>query len=92
MAIYSFSNFGYEGTLVTVEVDLRRGIPATDIVGLADSAVKETRERVQIAIRNSGLEYPSERVLISLSPADLKKEGSGFDLPIALGILQKQFT
>ena len=92
MAIYSFSPFGYEGSLVTVEVDLRRGIPATDIVGLADSCVKEERERVQAAIRNSGLDYPSERVLISLSPADLRKEGAGFDLPIALGILQKNFT
>ena len=92
MAIYSFSPFGYEGALVSIEVDLRRGIPATDIVGLADSAVKEARERVQAAIRNSGLEYPSERVLIALSPADLKKEGAGFDLPIALGILQKNFT
>ncbi len=92
MAIYSYSPFGYEGALVTVEVDLRRGIPATDIVGLADGEVKASRERVQAAIRNSGLEYPSERVLISLSPADLKKEGAGFDLPIALGILQKNFT
>lgn len=92
MTIYSFSPFGYEGSLVTVEVDLRRGIPATDIVGLADSCVKEKRERVQAAIRNSGLEYPSKRVLISLSPADLRKEGAGFDLPIALGILRKQFT
>ena len=92
MAIYSYSPFGFDGALVTVEVDLRRGIPATDIVGLADSSVKETRERVQIAIRNSGLEYPSERVLIALSPADLRKEGNGFDLSIALGILQKQFT
>ena len=90
--IYSFTNWGYEGSIVTVEVDLRHGIPATDIVGLADSAVKETRERVQSAIRNSGLEYPNERVLISLSPADLKKERAGFDLPIALGILQKNFT
>lgn len=92
MAIYSYSPFGFDGALVTVEVDLRSGIPATDIVGLADSSVKETRERVQIAIRNSGLEYPSERVLIALSPADLKKEGAGFDLSIALGILQKNFT
>ena len=92
MAIYSYSPFGFNGELVTVEVDLRRGIPSTDIVGLADSSVKETRERVQIAIRNSGLDYPSERILISLSPADLKKEGAGFDLPIALGILQKNFT
>ena len=81
--IYSFTNWGYEGSIVSVEVDIRSGIPATDIVGLADSSVKETRERVQIAIRNSGLEYPSERVLIALSPADLKKEGAGFDLPIA---------
>ena len=92
MAIYSYSPFGYEGALVTVEVDLRSGIPATDIVGLADSSVKETRERVQIAIRNSGLDYPSKRVLISLSPADLKKEENVFDLAIALGILQKNFT
>ena len=90
--IYSFTNWGYVGSIVSVEVDLRSGIPATDIVGLADSSVKETRERVQSAIRNSGLEYPNERVLISLSPADLKKEGAGFDLPIALGILQKNFT
>jgi len=87
MQIYSFSPFGYEGSLVTVEVDLRRGIPAIDLVGLADNAVKESRERMQAAIRNSGFEIPPERVLISLSPADLKKEGAGFDLPIALGVL-----
>ena len=87
MQIYSFSPFGYEGALVTIEVDLRRGIPATDIVGLADGAVKESRERMQAAIRNAGFEYPGERVLISLSPADLKKEGAGFDLPVALGVL-----
>ena len=85
--IYSFSPFGYEGSLVNVEVDLRRGIPAVDVVGLADGAVKETRERVRSAVINSGFEFPSERVLISLSPADLKKEGAGFDLPVALGIL-----
>ena len=85
--IFAFSPFGYEGSLVSVEVDLRRGIPAVDIVGLSDGAVKETRERVNAAIKNSGIEFPSERVLISLSPADLKKEGAGFDLPIALGII-----
>lgn len=87
MGIYSFSPFGYEGSLVSIEVDLRRGIPSTDIVDLADCAVKESRERMQAAIRNSGFEYPSERVLISLSPADLKKEGAGFDLPLALSVL-----
>ena len=90
--IYSFSPFGYDGSIVSIEVDLRHGIPATDIVGLADSEVKACREHVQSAIRNSNLEYPSERVLIGLSPADLKKEGAGFDLSIALGVLQKQFT
>lgn len=87
MQIFSFSPFGYEGALVSVEVDLRRGIPAVDIVGLADGTVKESRERMQAAIRNSGYELPRERVLISLSPSDLRKEGAGFDLPIALGVL-----
>ena len=76
MKIFCFSPFGYEGSLVTVEVDLRRGIPAVDIVGLADSAVKESRERMRSAIRNCGFDFPPERVLISLSPADLKKEGA----------------
>lgn len=83
----SFSPFGFEGSLVGVEVDLRRGIPAVDLVGLADNAVKEARERMRAAIRNSGFEFPKERVLISLSPADLKKEGAGFDLAIALAVL-----
>ncbi|GMO47081.1 MAG: YifB family Mg chelatase-like AAA ATPase [Treponemataceae bacterium] len=87
MRIYSFSSFGYEGALVAVEVDLRRGIPAIDMVGLADGAVRESRERVRAAIRNSGYEFPNDRILISLSPADVKKEGAGFDLAIALAVL-----
>ena len=87
MQIFSFSPFGYEGALVAVEVDLRRGIPAVDVVGLADGAVKESRERMRSAIRNSGFPFPVERVLISLSPADLKKEGAGFDLALALAVL-----
>ncbi len=90
MKIFSFSPFGYEGALVSVEVDLRRGIPAVDMVGLADGAVKESRERMRSAIRNSGFDFPPERVLISLSPADLKKEGAGFDLAIALAVLSAQ--
>ena len=64
MQIFSFSPFGYEGSLVTVEVDLRRGIPAVDIVGLADGAVKESRERMRSAIRNSGYEFPMESICI----------------------------
>jgi len=91
MNIFSFSPFGYEGLLVAVEVDLRRGIPAVDIVGLADGAVKEARERMRAAIRNSGFEFPMERVLISLAPADLKKEGSGFDLALALSVLGESY-
>ena len=79
MRIYSFSPFGYEGALVSVEVDLRRGIPSVDVVGLADGTIKESRDRMRAAIRNSGYEFPQERVLISLSPADVKKEGAGFD-------------
>jgi magnesium chelatase family protein len=85
--IVSFSRKGYAGELVKVEADLRRGIPAVDIVGLPDGAVKEARERVRAAIRNSGLEYPRERILINLSPANLRKEGSAFDLAIALAVL-----
>jgi len=87
MDIVSFAQYGYEGEIIKVEADLRRGIPAVDIVGLPDGAVREARERMRAAIRNSGLEFPRERILINLSPADLKKEGSGFDLPIAIAVL-----
>ena len=87
MEIVSFARRGYAGELVKVEADLRRGIPSVDIVGLPDGAVREARERVRAAIRNSGLEYPRERILINLSPASLKKEGSSFDLAIALAVL-----
>jgi len=90
--IYSFSPFGYEGSIVSVEVDLRRGIPAFDIIGLAEGATKECRERVRCAISNSGLQFPGERVLLSLSPADIKKEGAGFDLAVALAVLNKTET
>lgn len=90
MNIIGFSPFGYEGALVTIEVDLRRGIPAVDLVGLADNAVKEARERMRAAIRNAGYEFPLERVLISLSPADVKKEGAGFDLAMGLAVLQEK--
>lgn len=88
--IYGFTSFGYEGELVKIEVDLRRGIPACDIVGLADAAVKESRERMHSAIINSGFEFPRSRILINLSPADLKKEGTGFDLAIAISVIIAQ--
>ena len=88
MTIMSFASFGYEGEIIKVEADLRRGLPIVDIVGLPGSAVKEARERMRAAITNSELPFPQERILINLSPADQKKEGSGFDLPIALAVLQ----
>lgn len=88
MTIMSFASFGYEGEIIKVEADLRRGLPVIDIVGLPGSAVKEARERMRAAIVNSDLTFPQERILINLSPADQKKEGSGFDLPITLAVLQ----
>ena len=78
---------GVEGVPIRVEVDLRTGLPGVDIVGLPDSAVKEARERVRVAIRNSGFRFPPDRILVNLSPAGIRKEGASYDLPIALGIL-----
>ena len=73
--------------MVRVEVDVSKGMPAFDIVGLPDAAVRESRERVRTAIRNSGLEFPFERITVNLAPADVKKEGANFDLAIAVGVL-----
>ncbi|NNM53706.1 MAG: hypothetical protein HKM05_03175, partial [Spirochaetales bacterium] len=87
MEVYGFVPLGYEGELVRVEVDLRPGIPGMDIVGLPTGAVREARERIRIAWRRSGLNFPQQRILINLSPADLPKSGSGFDLPMALALL-----
>ena len=84
--IYSFTPFGYEGSLVSIETDLRRGIPAYDIVGISDGVVKETRERIRAAISNSGLNLPPERILQSFSPADLRKDG-GMELAAALDMM-----
>jgi magnesium chelatase family protein len=85
--LYSYSPHGFEGRIVHVEVDLRRGLPGIDVVGLPDSAVRESRERVRVAIRNSGYKFPPERILVNLAPAGFKKIGASFDLPIALTIL-----
>lgn len=81
---------GIDGFPVEVEVDLSLGLPSFDLVGLADIAVKEAKERVRAAIKNSEFSFPGHRIVINLAPADLRKEGSGFDLPIALGILCAQ--
>lgn len=78
---------GLDGAIVEVEVDISRGLPFFAIVGLPDAAVQEARERVRGAIRNSGCDFPGTRIAVNLAPADLKKEGPAYDLPIALGIL-----
>ncbi|MCX5952923.1 MAG: YifB family Mg chelatase-like AAA ATPase [Cyanobacteria bacterium] len=78
---------GVEAVAVRVEVDIGPGLPGLQMVGLADAAVQESRERVRAALRNSGLRMPLTRVVVSLAPADLRKEGPAFDLPIALGLL-----
>ena len=78
---------GIDGYRVDVEVDVGNGLPAFDIVGLPDNAVKESRERVRTAIKNSGYEFPVKRITVNLAPANTKKEGAAFDLPIAVAIL-----
>lgn len=88
MEIFAFESIGFDGEMVRVEADIRRGIPAVDIVGLAAASIREARERIRAAIRNAGFEFPQDRVLINLSPADLPKEGTLYDLPIAAKILQ----
>jgi len=78
---------GVSGMAIEVEVDMANGMPYFEIVGLPDSAVKESRERVRAAIKNSGYELPPKRIIVNLAPADIRKEGPAFDLPIAIGIL-----
>ncbi|MCK5580080.1 MAG: YifB family Mg chelatase-like AAA ATPase [Candidatus Omnitrophica bacterium] len=85
--VSSYGLYGIDAFPVTIEVDVSTGIPAFAIVGLPDNAIKESKERVRSAIRNSGYEYKSHRVTVNLSPADIKKEGPSFDLAIALGFL-----
>ena len=78
---------GLDGLIVQVEVDISPGLPAFNIVGLPDTAVQEAKERVRAALRNSGCEFPLRRITVNLAPADLKKAGPAYDLPIAVGIL-----
>ena len=85
--VYGSCTFGLNGYVITVEVDISRSVPAFDIVGLPAVSVKESKERVESAIRNSGYAFPLDKVTVNLAPADLKKEGSCLDLPIAIGLL-----
>lgn len=88
--VRSYTLFGLDAVSVTVEVDVSPGLPSYALVGLPDKAVEESRERVRAALKNSGFPYPQARVVVNLAPAELRKEGSHFDLPIALGLLAAQ--
>jgi magnesium chelatase family protein len=85
--ISSCALIGLEGTIVEVEVDISPGLPFFAIVGLPDAAVSEAKERVRSAVRNSGFIFPMKHICANLAPADLKKAGPAYDLPIALGML-----
>lgn len=85
--VLSSAVIGIDAYLVEVEVDITRGLPTFTTVGLPEAAVKESKERVKSAINNSGYTFPDDRITVNLAPANIKKEGTGFDLPIALGIL-----
>lgn len=85
--VKSMALHGLDGYLVDVEVDVSAGLPAWEVVGLPDTSVKEAKERVRTAIKNSDIDFQSKRIIVNLAPADTKKEGSSFDLPIAIGIL-----
>lgn len=85
--ILSGGNIGLESYLVEVEVDIGAGLPSFTIVGLPDKAIDESKERTRSAIKNSGLNFPQHRLTINLAPADIKKEGPSFDLPMAVGVL-----
>ena len=85
--VFSSAVIGVDAELVEVEVDIARGLPSLTIVGLPEASVKESRERVKSAIQNSGYRFPDDRITVNLAPANIKKEGTGLDLPIAIGIL-----
>src|ERR1700693_2922415 len=82
--------FGVDACIVQVEVDVSFGLPFFTMVGLPDASVRESRDRVRSAIRNSGFDFPAHRVTVTRAPADVRKAGAAFDLPIALGILAAQ--
>ncbi len=86
--VQSYALSGLDGVAVTVETDVSKGLPSYEIVGLPDAAVKESRERVKSAIKNSALEFPVHKITVNLAPAYVKKEGSAFDLPVAISLLK----
>ncbi len=85
--LYGATLHGIDGCIITVEVDISQGLPVFDIVGLPNQSVKEARERVRAAIKNSGYDFPMRRIVVNLAPATIRKSSAGLDLAIALGVL-----
>jgi len=88
--VMTSSTIGIDAFAVEVEVDISKGLPSFSTVGLPDNAVKESKDRVKSAVKNSGYSFPAKRITVNLAPADIKKEGSSFDLPVAVGILKAE--
>jgi magnesium chelatase family protein len=88
--VLTASTLGIDAFQVQVEVDISRGLPSFSTVGLPDNAVKESKDRVRSAIKNSGYNLPAKKITVNLAPADIKKEGTSFDLPVAVGILKAE--
>ena len=84
---YGAMTLGIDGRMIDVEVDVSPGRPGFELVGLPDTSIKESKERVHTAIRNSGIQLRQERVTVNLTPVDVRKDSSGLDLPIAVGLL-----
>src|SRR6476646_9819128 len=85
--IRSAAVYGIDAAPVTIEVDVSFGLPGFTVVGLPDASVRESRDSIRSAIRNCGFEFPKHRITVNLAPADVRKAGASFDLPIALGVL-----
>src|SRR4051812_9157164 len=85
--LFSSTLHGLDAKIIEVEIDVAAGLPSYNLVGLADTTIKESRERIRICLRNSRFKYPMQRISINLAPAQIYKHGSQFDLSIALGIL-----
>ena len=82
--VYGATILGLQGNMITVETDIANGLPAFEIVGMAATSVKESKERVRASMKNSGYEFPMRRITLNLAPAELKKDSTGLDLAIAI--------